>query len=450
MDSKRIPLVVAECSFRSFALIILVLHILCQKTEAQFASRFSLAVGEEYNDNIFFTKSKTHDFITNITPTFSIIYQPPSASFTTFNLNISPRGQIYALHPEENNFGDGLNINGGYIYQYSPRLDFQVQETFQTIGRTLTGNSSAQPPSTPTGPPVPGAPVSSVNLAHFIPNGRTLSNNLSVTGTYRYTPNITFSGGYTNGFVNFLNQGGTDINNYIGVRGTYKWGLEHNLYAGYSVNILKSRNNGDSVVQNFDIGDNYFSNTLIQLTPTLTLAFSTGISLNTSSQGPRIANNTKVQLTKVWEKASFRAGVSKGLTSSYGVSGVSDTIDLFTSFNVRLADRLSGNAGADYSFFNTDNVNFKPLRVYGDLQYGITRWLCSSLNYTHRRLFSGSGGQNTVLHTQGNVHGNSLFLLFSARFDIWPSLGLAQGQGCAATALAGTPQFPQGSQGPRP
>jgi hypothetical protein len=35
---------------------------------AAWASRFSLSLREEYNDNIFFTTDKEHDFITVITP----------------------------------------------------------------------------------------------------------------------------------------------------------------------------------------------------------------------------------------------------------------------------------------------------------------------------------------------------------------------------------------------
>ena len=410
-----------------------------------------LSIAEEFNDNIFFSKQREHDFITNITPTFTLLYQPPAASASPLTLNISPTGQIFALHPKENNFGDGVNINGGYTYQYSPRLSFDVRETFQTIGRTQTGpvggTSFNQPPRTSTAPVAPGIPLSSLNVANFIPNGRTLDNQLSLSGAYLFSPNITISGGYANSFINYLDQGGTDISHFMGVRAGYKWRQDHNLHVGYGIEIVKNRNADDNVVHHFDIGDDYFSSTQIQLTPTLTLAFSTGISLNSGGEGPRIANNTNVQLTKIWERASFTASVRKGLTSSQGVSGLSDTIDFITSFNILLTERLSGNAGVDYAFFNTDSVNFKPFRAYGGLQYGINSWLCSGLRYTHRRLFSGSGGQNTVLQTQGNVYGNSLFLLLTASFDVWPNFGLARGQGCAATVPAGVPQYPPGSQG---
>jgi hypothetical protein len=434
--------------FAFASLFIVCLNVfLCEKSDARLASQFTISVGEGYNDNIFFTKQREHDFITNITPTFTIIYLPPGAASEPLTLNISPQGQIFALHPKENNFGKNLNVNGNYDYRYSPRLSFEFREALQTIGRTQTGtlgsNIFNQPLSAPSAPAVPGVPLSSQNVESFIPNGKTLTNDFSLLGTYLYTPNITISGGYANYVTNYLDQGGTDLSQYVRVKGSYKWREEHNLYAGYTVQFLKTRDQGNSVVHNFDIGDDYFSNTQIQLTPTLTLAISTGLSLNTSNDGPRVANNTSVQLTKLWEKATFRAGVFKGLTSSQGVSGISDTTNLLTAFNARLTERLSVDMGADYSFYNTDNVNFKPFRVYGALNYGITSWLCSNLGYAHRRLFSGSGGQNTVLQTQGNVYSNAVFLLFSASFDVWPNVGLSRGQGCGIGLPAAASQVPQ-------
>src|SRR6266540_4749555 len=86
---------------------------------AAFASQLSLLLGEEYNDNIFFTKKKEHDFVTIITPTLHLYYAPTGQAAPTLNLNISPSGHIYARHSELNSFGDNASVNGGYTYHYS-------------------------------------------------------------------------------------------------------------------------------------------------------------------------------------------------------------------------------------------------------------------------------------------------------------------------------------------
>ena len=63
---------------------------------AAFASQFSLSIGEEYSDNLFFSKEKKSDFVTIITPTLSLYYAPVGQTTPSLNLNISPSGQIYA------------------------------------------------------------------------------------------------------------------------------------------------------------------------------------------------------------------------------------------------------------------------------------------------------------------------------------------------------------------
>jgi hypothetical protein len=98
--------------------------------------------------------------------------------------------------------------------------------------------------------------------------------------------NITLNATYANGYTAFIDAGGNEISNTIGVRGVYQWRQEHNLHAGYTIGLLRSRDGENSVIHNFDIGDDFFSNTQIQLTPTLTLSATTGISLNASGHGP--------------------------------------------------------------------------------------------------------------------------------------------------------------------
>lgn len=420
--------------------------------EARFASRFSLAVGEEYNDNIYFLKQREHDFILHITPTLSLLYQPSALTEPIFKLDISPTGQIFARHSEENNIGENLAINGTYAYLHSPRLSFHVSETFRLRSNTRTvglgDESYFSPGRTPTRPPSPGLPPSQ-RLGDFVSNGRTLDNRFAVQGRYLYSPDITLTADYSLGNTAFLDRGGNDLSNFIGFRGIYHWQKEHNLHAGYGLNILKSREGENNVVHDFNIGDDYLSSRQIQLTPSLTLAGSSGISLNTGSDGPRIANNSSVTLTKLWETALLSAGARKRLTNSFGIAGVSDTTTFFTNFTIRLTERLSGNAGVAYSLFDTDGVDFKTLQVAGGMQYAITTWLCSTLAYNHRRLDGGSGAQASDLQTRGNVYGNSVFLKFSAHFDIWPYVGLARGATACPIGLPidaqrpATPALPQ-------
>src|SRR5262245_48257036 len=249
---------------------------------AAFASQFSLSVGEEYADNLFFSKKKESDFVTIITPTLSLYYAPIGQSVPTLNLNISPSGQIYAHHSDLNNFGfnDNSAINGGYAFQYSPRLSFNFSESFQRQGDTrLTGlvGTGNQLPLTPTTPFPQGSAIpnsASQNLKDYTSGGEQLSNNFAFQGIFRVRPDIGITGGYSNSYAKFITQGGSDLSQTFSIRGVYNWKQEHNLHAGYSLSIINPRNGDNGTIHDFDFGDDYFTSHVykIQITPTLSLA----------------------------------------------------------------------------------------------------------------------------------------------------------------------------------
>ena len=116
--------------------VVLAILVVPTSAWAAFASQFSLLVGEEYNDNIFFERKKEHDFVTVIRPTLHLYYAPAGQAAPTLTLNISPTGLIYARNSELNDFGfsDTSDITGGYTYFYSPRLTFSFSERFGRQG----------------------------------------------------------------------------------------------------------------------------------------------------------------------------------------------------------------------------------------------------------------------------------------------------------------------------
>jgi hypothetical protein len=416
----------------SWAVGIILSLILPATGHTAFASRFSLTVGEEYTDNIFFSKDKEHDFVTIITPTLTFLYAPAGQTAPIFTLNLSPSAHLYARNNDLNSFGDNQSANGAYSYHYSPRLNFHVSDTLQRLGKTREGGldgGTNQLRSTPTSPPPLGAseplPLSQ-NLKDFISRGDQITNHFSARGSFLYRPDVSFTGGYSNSYTYFIDAGGKDVFHTIDFRGIYNWRQEHNLHAGYSLSIGKSRDGDSSLIHSFDFGDDYFSNYQIRLSPTLTVAASTGISFNAGSDGPRIANNTNITVTKLWETATLTGGVRKGLTPSFGVSGISDTISLFTNFNIKLTEKLAANAGVDYSMFDTEDVNFDTFRANMGLQYLITSWLSSGLAYSYRWINSGAGASASDLVERGKITGNSAYVYVAAHFDIWPNFALAR------------------------
>jgi hypothetical protein len=426
--------------------------------EARFAIKLSSTLGELYTDNIFYTTDKEADFVTTITPALSILYAPEGQTVSTLNFDIWSSGVIFARHSELNNFGDNWGLNGGYTYQYSPQLAFFVSDVLERQGPYRLGiqgsdsfsqgafrlpNPATSPP--PTGGTLPGQ--GSQNLSNFTSGGSQFANNFSLQGRYLYRPDVSFTGGYRNNFVDYSNQGGWDLYQTIGFRGVYNWRQEHNLHAGVFIDILNSRSSSNvnnrrnnNVVVNFDLGDDFFSNYQINLSPTLTLTASTGISLNAGNNGPPVANNTNVTLTKIWETAVLSGGVGHGLTSSYGVGGISNTTSVNGRFSYQVTEKLSTLAGIDFSHYDTDDGNFQTFQASAGARYQFTPWLASNLFYAYRWTDSSNSAARSApdILQAGVVRANVVYLTLTANFDLWPNIGLARST-TALTPLITTP-----------
>ncbi|HEY7318201.1 MAG TPA: hypothetical protein VIE89_11550 [Candidatus Binatia bacterium] len=429
------------------------------RVQAAFAIRFSPTIGELYTDNIFYTtKNKEGDFVTTITPTVSILYAPEGQLVPTLNLNISPSAVLFAHNSDLNNFGDNWGLTGSYNYQYSPDLSFFVSEVVGRQGNYRLGpltQGAFGLPSAPTSPPPVGGTLpgqQNQNLSNFTKGGPGSSqfwNNFSLRGTYLARPDLSFTGGYTNNYVNYLDQSGHDLWQTVGLRGAYNWGQGINVHAGVHVDIFNNNfnngnnNNNNNVVVSFDLGSDYFSNFQINLSPTLTLAASTGISLNIGRNGQPVNNNTNITLIKIWERASASAGVQHGITSSYGVGGISNTTTVNGRFNYQVTEKLSTTAGVDFSFYDTDDGNFQTFQAGAAAQYQFTSWLHSNLTYIYRWTDSSNRvaqSSNGILQT-GIVRANAVYLTLTASFDLWPNFGLTRS--LAPVAPLVTSPFPQ-------
>jgi hypothetical protein len=256
------------------------------------------------------------------------------------------------------------------------------------------------------------------------------------------------TGGYSNNYVNNIDQGGSDIYHTIYFRGVYNWRQEHNLHAGFYINIYNNRSNSNvnnrnnnNVVFNFDLGDDYFSNFQINLSPTLTLTASTGISLNAGNNGPPVANNTNITLTKIWETATLSGGVQHGLTPSYGVAGISNTTAVNGQFTYQVTEKLSTLAGVNFSFYDTDDGNFQTFQASAGARYQFTPWLASNFFYAYRWTDSSNAAARSDLLQPGVVRANAVYLTLTANFDLWPNTGLSRSI-AAPMPLIITP-FPQ-------
>jgi len=151
------------------------------------------------------------------------------------------------------------------------------------------------------------------------------------------------------------------------------------------------------------------------------------VGINTGGKGPKVVNNLSLTLIKLWRTAVYSIAVRRGLTSSFGISGLSQTTVFSSNFGIRLTERLTGIAGFDYSIFDTNRVDFNVFRAAAGLQYWVTPWISTSLWYNRRWRDAGSSANsNAALVSAGKISGNSVLLGFSFYFDVWPNPGLSR------------------------
>jgi len=431
--------------------------------EARFASQFSLSTGEQYTDNVFFSENKQYDFITEITPTLRLIYQPSAIPASMLTADINAPAEIFARHSELNNIGNRLSLRTQFNYPYSRRLSFAFTDCLGRLGKARNGGSGDARSGDGSGGggtigslagqgqsggcggsggfggAGSGGSQSLANEGELVTTGEVLENTFDASSTFLATPTLTLRGAYKWRYIAFFDEGGKETSQGGEFEASYSKWQQHNLRAKFRIEFLKSRDGENDTIFDIDAGDDFLSTRQIQLTPTLTLSAATGISLSTGNSKFRLEHKLNARLVKLWRTAQFEVGVRRGLTGSFGVGGPSFTTSFFSHFTVLLTRRLNAFASVDYSMFNTDQQNFNTFIAGAGISYNIFYWLSANLAYTYRRANPEGSSSNSNSSLQGKTDSNAVFLFLSATFDIWPHLGLGRGQGGFQASPAASP-----------
>jgi len=379
------------------------------QAEAGFASGLSIAVSEEYNDNIRFAAEPEADFITSFIPTFTFLHAPPASEIPTFKANVTFPMQIFANTSELTNIGQNVYSTTDYLYQYSPRLTFRLRNVLERVDESRTTSRDA---------------FDFQGTSGLVTSGAQFSNNFSVDTKFLNTPRTYFTSRFLGRYRNFIDDGGDESRTSVGLKGFYVWKQEHNLFVGYSLDYFTSRDGETNLIHNLDIGDEFFSNYKLQLTPTLSFTYSSGISFTSADTGLAIGNRANLSLTKVWQRASLTTGVRRRLTNSFGLSGLSQTTTAVTRFNVALTEFVSFTADVNFSFFDREDDNFTVFRARTGIHYRLNSWLQTNLRYSYRRRDEDTG----------DINSNSILLFLGSNFDTWPRFGLGRNLGNSGIA----------------
>jgi hypothetical protein len=377
-----------------------------------------LSVSEEYNDNIFFTEDAEDDFITSITPGLTVQYQQPR--FTAF-LSATTSAQLFARHTSEN---DWANTQSGVLttsYRATPRLAFTLSDLVSRVRATRTGTLplAEAPPAGPGGAPPPAEPPPSFEASTLLPRGEALSNVLTVQSSYALTRRWTGALMYSNGLSSFSDPSGRNLSNTGGLQATYKWTPELVVNGGYSYTRFTLTDAADTDNHTVTLGGAY---TVAQSWSVNAIA---GLYVNQpvqsgADEGTGVADSVgpvfSVTLAKTFEHASVLAGVSQGVTTSAGVSGVSQTTAVFLQYQQQFTQNLSGGVRANYSHFDAD-PSFNVAVANVGLTYALWRSISVGLSYSYQWSDANESGANET--GSGAIDSNLVLLSVTASYPLF-------------------------------
>ena len=332
----------------------------------------SLAITEEFNDNVFSTNSnKRSDFITQFTPGVVLQMQQPGFQLlSSFNFT----AEIYAKNTELDNAANRLNFLTSAFYQASPGVSLTLTDN---LSYNRNSNASA----------ISG--VSSGREASW-------SNVIAPAVSVQLTPRTAWrvSGGYT---LERFGSGTNSQNSNIYRVGT---GFDHTLTprltltAAYDFSYLDVQHEPTALDHALRLGGSY------RLTPTIAVSASAGPSILVTDRDTSITPSVNARITKEMLWGFMGAFYDRSIGTSGGFGGLSDNQTFGANITVTTLVRgLFLDLSPRYSITKTtgasrSNSDIDALTVALNARYQIARYvgLIAGYQLLHQ---TGSGNRQT-------------------------------------------------------
>ncbi len=275
----------------------------------------SIAIGEEYNDNIFLdNRNRQSDFISTFGPTITLFVNRPSYQL---NAGYSFNAVVYARNERLNNAFDSQNFIASGLYRASPALTLNVTDTF-ALNRN-TNLVSSQGFSASTGRQESWTNTFSPGLTWQM----TARNTLTLTASYIV---LRFEG--AGGGVGSSAGGGVGSGTGGGI-GSDTYSLQSNLthtftprfagIVGYGFTYLDAQRQEASTSHTPTLGFNY------QLTRTLSATVNGGAAVTELGGKTIISPAGNASLTQTLGFGSASLQYTRGVSVAGGFGGTTDT-----------------------------------------------------------------------------------------------------------------------------
>jgi len=331
----------------------------------------SIAVSEEYNDNIFLdNRDRQSDFITGFNPALTLLVNRPAWELSA---GYSFTAEIYA---KESQLSDAMNRQAfvaTWLYRATPRLTLKASDVFLNDRNT---NITSQGPST----------------------GRqeSWSNTFTPGLTWQMTPKTSLSLGASYTALRFLGSGdggnGEDSDTY-GFRSALGYAFTPRLTGsiGYNFTYLNFEGGESSKTHNPTVGLSY------RLTPTLTVSASGGPAFTETEGETSVTPGGVASLTQAFRWGSAGLQYSRSVTAAGGFGGTADTQTVSAGLTLPTWERglvvtftPAYNIAKSVSRRQASQVDVKALTVPLAVSYQFARYMSVFAEYTFFQQRTGS------------------------------------------------------------
>jgi hypothetical protein len=344
----------------------------------------SLAVSEEFNDNIFHdNQNREWDFITSFTPTLTLYVNRPDYQLSA---GYSFSADLYARESRFNNAFARQNFVASGLYRLTRGLTVTASDAF-----VYDRNSNR------------------VTLQDFSTGSQESWTNRFAPGvTWQMTPrnNLSLSGNYD--LLRYTGAGsGADSDTY-GFQGnlTHAFTPRFSGSIGYNFTFLDHRGEGDSTTHSPRVGSSY------ELTRTLRASITGGASITALGGDTFVTPAGNVDIVQTFSFGSASLHYDRGIGTAGGLGGTNDTQTV--SGTLAVSTLLRGLVVAfTPAYHESDSLNsaqsrsvdVKSVTAYLGATYQLARYVSVFGGYTF--FWQRTGGSST---TQADIDQNRVRL----------------------------------------
>jgi len=369
------------------AIMVVLILTMSDVMALDYTADVSLAVGGQYNDNIYLSRShKVGDFALAINPGLSLTAREQEGELM---VSYSPSFNIYADHDDRSGTSHVAAIRGRY--RLSEALTIGLTDAF-------TQSQDASTLRTIEG----GGPITSA--AQVI-----TSNSLNADLAYRFSRLFSLQAAAGYNVVNYAGTDSGDQSTYIGRLGlNYILNERITLRLGSSYTFYDYRASGDAFGMEYILGANW------RLTPTITLDGYGGVVVTRLDQEGRTDTGYSLglSLTKRFERGNATLAYAHGVTTGIEIATPLESDVVSFRYTMPVTAQLDTSLNAFYgnyrSMGDTTGVSSGDRDEYGgsvsltyrlwqDLRQNLAAFLSYSYVRSNARAGAGDSYSNNVI-----------------------------------------------------